>query len=63
MWWANKFLNIKEKKLYLGDKDATKVAKAHGTPLYVYSKTQILSNFSALLKAFAGKTSLEIRLC
>jgi diaminopimelate decarboxylase len=38
MWWANKFLNVKEKKLYLGDKDATKVAKAHGTPLYVYSK-------------------------
>ena len=37
MWWANKFLNVK-KKLYFEDKDATKVAKAHGTPLFIYSK-------------------------
>jgi diaminopimelate decarboxylase len=62
MWWANDFLNVKEGKLYLGDKESTKVAQTHGTPLFVYSKNQILSNFKTLLKAFAGKTSLEIRL-
>jgi len=62
MWWANDFLNVKGGKLYLGDKEATNVAKAHGTPLFVYSKNQILSNFKTLLMAFAGKTSLEIKL-
>jgi diaminopimelate decarboxylase len=62
MWWANDFLNVKGGTLYLGDKEATKVAKAHGTPLFVYSKNQILSNFKTLLKAFNGKTSLEIKL-
>jgi diaminopimelate decarboxylase len=62
MWWANNFLNVKGRKLYLGDKEATKVAKEHGTPLFVYSKNQILSNFRTLLRAFTGKTSLEIKL-
>ncbi len=62
MWWENDFLNVKGRKLYLGDKEATKVAKEHGTPLYVYSKNQILSNFKTLLKAFTGKTSLEVKL-
>ncbi|GAF99963.1 unnamed protein product [marine sediment metagenome] len=38
MWWANDFLNVKGGKLYLEDKEATKVAKAHGTPLFIYSK-------------------------
>jgi diaminopimelate decarboxylase len=62
MWWANDFLNVKGGKLYLGDKEATNVAKEHGAPLFVYSKNQILSNFKTLLMAFTGKTSLEIRL-
>jgi diaminopimelate decarboxylase len=62
MWWENNFLNVKGRKLYLEDKEATKVAKANGTPLFVYSKNQILSNFKALLKTFAGKTSLDIKL-
>lgn len=62
MWWENNFLNVKGGKLYLGDKEATKVARAHGVPLFVYSKNQILSNFKTLLRAFAGKTSLEVRL-
>jgi len=38
MWWGNDFLNVKGGKLYLEDKEATKVAKAHGTPLFIYSK-------------------------
>ena len=62
MWWGNDFLTVKGGKLYLEDKEATKVAKAHGTPLFIYSKNQILSNFTALLRAFTGKTSLEIKL-
>jgi len=62
MWWGSDFLNVKRGKLYLGDKEATKVAQVHGTPLFVYSKNQILSNFKTLFKAFTGKTSLEVRL-
>jgi diaminopimelate decarboxylase len=62
MWWGNDFLSVKGRKLYLGDKEATRVANTHGTPLFVYSKNQILSNFKTLLKAFDGKTSLEVKL-
>ncbi len=62
MWWESDFLNVKGGKLYLEDKEAIKVAQAHGTPLFVYSKKQILSNFKALLKAFKERTSLEIKL-
>ncbi len=38
MWRANDFLNVKGGKLYLEDNEATKVAKAHGNPLFIYSK-------------------------
>jgi diaminopimelate decarboxylase len=62
MWWENNFLSVKGRKLYLGDKDTARMTEAHGTPLFVYSKNQIISNFKALLKAFAGNTSLEVKL-
>lgn len=61
-WWENDFLKVKDGKLYLGENEATKVAQEYRTPLFVYSKKQILSNFSTLLKAFTDKTSLVIRL-
>lgn len=61
-WWENNFLKARGGKLYLGQKQATSLAAEHGTPLFVYSNAQILSNFKMLLKAFAGKTSLEIRI-
>jgi diaminopimelate decarboxylase len=62
-WWENDFLKVKEKKLYLGDTEAVKIAEKYGTPLFVYSKNQILSNYDALLKEFSAKTAPEIRIC
>jgi len=38
------------------------LAADHGTPLFIYSKAQILSNLKTLLKTFADKTSLKIRI-
>lgn len=62
MWWENNFLKVKDRKLYLGEKEATKVAQEYGAPLFVYSKKQILSNFNTLLKSFTDKTPLEVKL-
>ena len=62
-WWENNFTQVKGGKLYLGEREATKVAQDHGTPLFVYDKNQILSNYSFLQKAFSDNTSLEIRIC
>ncbi len=61
-WWENNFLKARGGKLYLGQKQATRLAAEHGTPLLVYSKARILSNYKTLLKAFADKASLEIRI-
>jgi diaminopimelate decarboxylase len=61
-WWENNFIKARGGILYLGQKQAASLAAEHGTPLFIYSKAQILSNFKTLLKAFADKTSLEIRI-
>jgi len=61
-WWKNSFLNVKRGKVYLGDEEAIKIAQEYGTPLYVYSKKQILLNFRRLLDVFSEKTQLEVRL-
>lgn len=62
-WWENNFLKGKAGKLYIGQKEAIKIAKERGTPLFLYSKTQILSNFYNLLELFRINTPLEIRIC
>ena len=51
-WWENNFLKEKTGKLYIGQKETIKIAKERGTPLFLYSKTQILSNFYNLLELF-----------
>lgn len=63
IWWENTFLKAKRQKLYLGQKEATQLAREYKTPLFIYSREQILSNFAYLLKVFTEKTSLEIRIC
>ena len=62
-WWENRFLKARDRKLFLDQKAATKIAEKHGTPLFVYSRKQILENFANLHKAFSDKTNLEIRIC
>lgn len=61
-WWENSFLKAKEGKLYISDKEATQVAEEYGTPLYVYSTKQLLSNYRLLQESFAKHTSLEARI-
>ena len=51
-WWENNFLKGKTGKIYIEQKEAIKIAKERGTPLFLYSKTQILSNFYNLLELF-----------
>jgi len=61
-WWENSFLKVKGGRLYISDKEATQVAEEYGTPLYVYSTKQLLSNYRSLLESFAEHTSLEARI-
>jgi Diaminopimelate decarboxylase len=62
-WWENEFLKVKENKLYLEGRPAEKIAREYGTPVYVYSRKQILRNFQDLKEAFASAESkLEVRL-
>ena len=63
MWWENKFLRLKNRKLYLNGKLATRVAEEFGTPLFVYSPAQIVANYARLEEAFSRHTALEIRIC
>lgn len=62
-WWENQFLRIKEGKLYLGDKEAAQIAAARGTPLFVYSKKQILANLSDIRGYFPSDSPIEPRIC
>jgi len=60
-WWENNFLKAKKGKLYLGKEEASRMAKKYGTPLFIYSKNQILTNLHSLRKAFEKYTSLKVR--
>lgn len=62
MWWENDFLKVKSGKLYIGGKEAAKLARRLGTPLFLYSRRQILSNYRALKEAFQSHTALEVRI-
>jgi diaminopimelate decarboxylase len=62
-WWENRFLSVKDGKLYLERREAAKIAAKHGTPLFVYSRKQVLANLAKLRRAFERKTDLETRIC
>ncbi len=62
-WWENRFLKIKDGRLFIQDREATQVAEKHGTPLFVYSQRQLISNFRFLLELLKESTPLEVRIC
>lgn len=62
-WWENNFLSVARNKLVLAGRRAEDLAAEFGTPLYVYGKRQILTNYQTLSSAFRGSTSLETRIC
>mgnify|MGYP001109015544 CR=1 FL=1 len=63
LWWENRFLSVRGHKLFLGDSGASVIAEKYGTPLFVYSRAQILANYQRLRAAFAGQTDAEVRIC
>jgi diaminopimelate decarboxylase len=50
----------KEQQLFCEDVELKELAEEYGTPLYVYSKQQILENFQTLSSALS---SLDHRVC
>jgi diaminopimelate decarboxylase len=62
-WWENHFLRIKEGKLFIGDKQAARIADEHGTPLFVYSKKQVLSKLHGLLRLFPLNSPVQTWIC
>ena len=62
-WWENEFAGVKENRLALGGVDAAELAKAHGTPIYVYGKRRIRARFEELRDLAEGLTPLETRIC
>jgi len=62
-WWENEFAGVKENRLALGGVDAAELAKAHGTPIYVYGKRRIRARFEELRDLVEGLTPLETRIC
>ncbi|MGB4704703.1 MAG: diaminopimelate decarboxylase [Candidatus Saccharicenans sp.] len=62
-WWENEFLKVKNNRLYLEEQPAEEIARKHGTPLYVYSRKQVLRNLRALQEAFGpAPAGLEVRI-
>jgi diaminopimelate decarboxylase len=54
-WWENHFLRVEEGNLRIGDK--------HGTPLFIYSKNQILANLRILLRSVPANSPVKARIC
>lgn len=62
LWWENEFLRIKNNKLYLEDIEASSIAEKKGTPLFVYSRKQILANINTLRQSLASLSGSTIRI-
>ncbi|MCR4396087.1 MAG: diaminopimelate decarboxylase [Candidatus Saccharicenans sp.] len=62
-WWENEFLKAKNNRLLLENQSAETIARKYGTPLYVYSRKQVLRNLASLKEAFSSApTGLEVRI-
>ncbi|MBS0392670.1 MAG: diaminopimelate decarboxylase [Proteobacteria bacterium] len=48
-------LHYRDQALYLEDRRLSDLARAHGTPLYVYSKAAMLQALAAYQRGFAGR--------
>ncbi len=61
-WWENEFLRVKNNKLYLEETEASSIAEKKGTPLFVYSRKQILANIRNLKQALAPLSDKTIKI-
>ncbi|MBN2408827.1 MAG: diaminopimelate decarboxylase [Candidatus Aminicenantes bacterium] len=62
MWWENTFLRLKGRTLYLGRVSAEQVAKRNGSPVFVYSRAQISSNYQILHRTFSKHLRQPLRI-
>jgi diaminopimelate decarboxylase len=61
-WWENRYLSVKGHILYIGKTAAPTLARQYGTPLFIYSRAQILANYRKMAEAFAGQFEAELRI-
>jgi len=62
MWWENDSLKCENSKLFIEKREATQLAEQFGTPLFLYSRARVLSNFQTLLQAFQAHSPLNIHI-
>ncbi|MFB3738396.1 MAG: diaminopimelate decarboxylase [Candidatus Velamenicoccus archaeovorus] len=60
-WWSRPGLEVRGGRLHVAGRDATALAREHGTPLYVYDLCRIEEQARALQAAF-GRLGAELRL-
>lgn len=63
MWWENEFLRIRGRRLFLGRTSAEQIVEQHGSPLFVYSRRQVSSNYARLRKTFSNHWGRPLRIC
>ncbi|MGB7295803.1 MAG: diaminopimelate decarboxylase [Candidatus Aminicenantales bacterium] len=63
MWWENEFLRVRGRKLYLGRTSAEQVAERNASPVFVYSRAQITSNYQNLQRTFSKHLRQPLRIC
>lgn len=62
-WWENQFLSVKNNQLFIAGREASRIALEPRTPVFIYGKKQIQTNFRTLMNVFHKHTSLEPRIC
>jgi diaminopimelate decarboxylase len=63
VWWENEFLQMRGRRLYFGRTPAERIAEKKGTPLFVYSRARVLSNYERLLRTFSKRLEQPLRIC
>lgn len=63
MWWESEFLRVRERRLFLGRSSAEHIAQKYGSPLFVYGRTRIVSNFQRLRRTFISELGRPLRIC
>lgn len=62
MWWENEFLEVKDNKLFIHQRDASEISKEYGTPLFIYSKHQMRANLHRLQNIFEKAVTAKTRI-
>jgi len=62
-WWENTFTRAVGGKLRLHDHTPSELVGIHGSPLFVYSRKQILKNLADLRAAFSSVVTPPVRIC